>query len=107
MSIEPLGYLDFLALQAHASLVLTDSGGVQEETTYLGVPCLTLRHNTERPSTVDIGSNSLILSELEVIGSDGYLNLFRRSVAKESRIPKYWDGQAGQRIVKVLKEKLQ
>ena len=57
---EPMGYLDFLALEAHASLVLTDFGGIQEETTYLGVPCLTARQNTERPITVTIGSNRLV-----------------------------------------------
>ena len=58
--IEPIGYIDFLALQAHAAVVVTDSGGVQEETTFLGVPCLTVRPNTERPITITMGTNQLV-----------------------------------------------
>src|SRR5262245_37467854 len=65
--VEPLGYLDFLALEAHAALVLTDSGGVQEETTYLGIPCLTARRNTERPVTITHGTNRLVASDRQAI----------------------------------------
>ena len=65
--LEPLGYLEFLALQAEAAMVLTDSGGIQEETTILGVPCLTLRENTERPITIEIGSNRLVGTDTRAI----------------------------------------
>ena len=98
--IEPLGYLEFLALQSAARVVITDSGGVQEETTYLGVPCLTLRKNTERPITVDQGTNLLL-------GDD--LNLLRETVTqilaggfKEGKVPELWDGHASERIADIL-----
>ena len=97
---EPLGYLEFLALQSRASLVITDSGGVQEETTYLGVPCLTVRENTERPVTISIGTN-------ELVGSDP-ARLKRRALAivsgkaKKGRVPPLWDGKAGERIAEIL-----
>ncbi|MGQ0743216.1 MAG: non-hydrolyzing UDP-N-acetylglucosamine 2-epimerase [Acidimicrobiales bacterium] len=97
--VEPLGYLDFLALTAAARLVLTDSGGVQEETTVLGVPCLTLRDNTERPITVSEGTNFLvgrdparIVAEAERIVVEGVV----------ARRPALWDGQAGERIAAAL-----
>ena len=98
--LEPMGYLDFLALTEAAGLVLTDSGGVQEETTYLGVPCLTLRKTTERPVTVEIGTNRLVASEYEAI-----LRAVERAGQTEpgcvSR-PALWDGKAAHRIVEVM-----
>ncbi len=102
--LEPVGYLDFLCLMDHAALVLTDSGGVQEETTYLGVPCLTLRSNTERPITVEEGTNELVGLDVDKI--------IRRSFevfdgkGKQGRIPELWDGRAAERIVTILKEHL-
>ena len=102
--LEPLGYLDFLALQAHAGLVLTDSGGVQEETTYLGVPCITTRPSTERPVTIREGANRLVPSRKEDI-----VNAARSSWAEpyqgaSVRRPELWDGQAAKRIAQVLSE---
>jgi UDP-N-acetylglucosamine 2-epimerase (non-hydrolysing) len=98
---EPLGYLDFLALLAHARLVLTDSGGIQEETTVLGVPCLTLRKNTERPVTVWEGTNRLVDPRDEdaiVAAADTVL----ASPMPGVRRPELWDGHAADRIVEVL-----
>lgn len=98
--LEPLGYLDFLKLQSEAFMVLTDSGGVQEETTYLKISCLTMRDNTERPATVRTGTNTIVGTDPDVI--------YRRAMAilggrtKSGRIPKYWDGHTAERIVKVL-----
>jgi UDP-N-acetylglucosamine 2-epimerase (non-hydrolysing) len=99
---EPLGYLDFLKLMAHAKFVLTDSGGIQEETTVLGVPCLTLRENTERPVTVEEGTNVVVGSDRTKIlqAVDGIL----AGHGKKGRIPKLWDGRAAERIVKLLLE---
>lgn len=97
---EPLGYLEFLHLNMHARLVLTDSGGLQEETTVLGVHCLTLRPNTERPITCTQGTNQLVGNRKENI-----LNAVRRVLAGElplGRIPDKWDGSAAKRIVEVL-----
>ena len=98
--IEPLGYLDFLALVAEAKLVMTDSGGIQEETTALGVPCLTLRENTERPVTVEVGTNQLV-------GTDPAraVAAAREVLAGTSRrgaIPELWDGRAAERVAEVL-----
>ena len=97
---EPLGYLDFLKLQASAKLVLTDSGGVQEETTALGVPCLTLRENTERPITIGEGTNQLIGSDPArlVEAARGVL----RGGGAEARRPELWDGAAAKRIFDIL-----
>jgi UDP-N-acetylglucosamine 2-epimerase (non-hydrolysing) len=100
--VDPLGYLDFLQLMARARLVLTDSGGIQEETTILGVPCLTLRQNTERPATVDMGTNRLVGQQPERI-----LAAYREVMAGRqggAQIPPLWDGQAANRIVAVLRE---
>lgn len=96
----PLGYLEFLALQSEARLVLTDSGGIQEETTALGVPCLTLRENTERPITITEGTN-------ELVGTDParILETARRTLSgggKRGRVPALWDGQAGERVAAVF-----
>ena len=98
--VDPLGYLDFVALMSRARLVLTDSGGIQEETTMLGVPCLTLRETTERPVTVTHGTNRVIGSDPGQILGEALQTLAhppRRDVA-----PPFWDGQAAERIVEVL-----
>jgi UDP-N-acetylglucosamine 2-epimerase (non-hydrolysing) len=98
--IEPLGYLDFLALTAEARLVLTDSGGIQEETTALSVPCLTMRENTERPVTVEVGTNQLVgVDPARVIPLAREVILGR---APKGRIPELWDGHAAERIAEVL-----
>jgi UDP-N-acetylglucosamine 2-epimerase (non-hydrolysing) len=98
--LDPLSYVDFLALQRLAKLVITDSGGIQEETTYLGVPCLTVRENTERPVTISIGTNVLV-------GQDG--KRLRTEVGrimagdqKRGRVPPLWDGHAAERIAHVI-----
>ena len=97
--IPPAGYLDFVALQASARLVLTDSGGVQEETTVLGVPCLTLRDNTERPITLTEGTNQLVGRDPERIVKTA-LSVIESPPPRRS--PALWDGRAGQRIAEVL-----
>lgn len=98
--IDPVGYLDFLALQSHAALVITDSGGVQEETTYLGVPCLTVRENTERPITVTIGTNALIGFDMERLETLAARILDGKAV--RGVCPILWDGRAGERIADVI-----
>ena len=97
---EPLGYLDFLKLVAHARMVLTDSGGIQEETTVLGIPCLTLRTSTERPATISEGTNVLVGLDPERIVSTALQTLEQRRVPR--RIPELWDGLASRRIVDIL-----
>ncbi len=99
---EPLGYLEFLRLNKTASFVLTDSGGLQEETTYLGIPCLTLRENTERPVTVKEGTNVLTDSNPEIILEE-YEKIMNGSF-KQGKIPYLWDGHAAERIVEKLVE---
>ncbi|HTJ74490.1 MAG TPA: UDP-N-acetylglucosamine 2-epimerase (non-hydrolyzing) [Acidimicrobiales bacterium] len=98
-TIEPLGYLDFVALEASARLVLTDSGGVQEETTALGVPCLTLRDTTERPITITEGTNVVVGRDPARIVAEAR-RVLRHGVL--ARRPALWDGQAGERIADVL-----
>jgi UDP-N-acetylglucosamine 2-epimerase (non-hydrolysing) len=98
--VPPLGYLDFLRLMSEAKVVLTDSGGVQEETTILGVPCITLRDRTERPVTIEQGTNVLVGSNPERIITE--FNRLHRSVQKSNPSPRYWDGYAAKRIIKVL-----
>lgn len=98
--IPPVGYLDFLCLLSRARLVLTDSGGIQEETTALGVPCLTLRENTERPVTVSEGTNQIVGLDPERILSAAREILGGKT--KAGRAPKFWDGHAAERIVAVL-----
>ena len=98
--VPPLGYLDFLQLMAHAKVVLTDSGGVQEETTILGVPCITLRENTERPATLKHGTNVLVGADPQKIIAE-FSRVLQQSPKPQS-VPPYWDGQAARRIVKVL-----
>jgi UDP-N-acetylglucosamine 2-epimerase (non-hydrolysing) len=97
--IDPLGYLDFLCMMKNATLVLTDSGGVQEETTCLGVPCVTVRENTERPVTVEYGTNVLAGTSSEGIRRTIAQQLVRRTTAF---IPEKWDGKAAERIVPIL-----
>jgi UDP-N-acetylglucosamine 2-epimerase (non-hydrolysing) len=96
----PLGYLEFLALEERASLVLTDSGGVQEETTYLGVPCLTLRPNTERPVTITHGTNRLIAENLATLPDAVQKALSHRMQRRVA--PALWDGKAGERIAAIV-----
>jgi UDP-N-acetylglucosamine 2-epimerase (non-hydrolysing) len=98
--LDPLGYLDFLKLMSSARLVLTDSGGIQEETTILEVPCLTLRENTERPITVEIGTNRVVGQDPERIVA-GYREVMEGGRGG-GRIPPLWDGRAAERIVGVL-----
>lgn len=98
--IEPLPYIDFLALEKNAALVMTDSGGVQEETTYLGVPCLTLRENTERPVTVTIGTNTLVGFDLVQLESEARMILAGH--AKRGAVPPLWDGKTADRIAELL-----
>ena len=97
--LEPLGYLEFLALQKDAALVITDSGGIQEETTYLGVPCLTVRTTTERPVTIAQGTNKLV-KDVSRLPSEAAAALKRGR--KASKPPKHWDGKAGERIASAL-----
>ena len=100
--VDPLGYLDFLKLTAHARLVLTDSGGIQEETTVLGVPCLTLRTNTERPVTVEQGTNTLVGLDPSKIIEAAKTAIDQARSKTSPRIPELWDGQAAGRIVDIL-----
>jgi len=102
--IEPLGYLDFLKLQSNSRLVLTDSGGIQEETTYLGIPCLTMRENTERPATVDIGSNIICGTKPEVI-TGAALKVIDGG-GKKGGVPELWDGRTAGRIVDIMKREV-
>ncbi len=102
--LDPIGYLDFLRLISSATVVLTDSGGIQEETTILKVPCITLRENTERPVTVEIGSNQIVGTD-----TDRIIAAYRNAVGgqwRQPEIPPLWDGHAAERIVKILLEKL-
>ena len=101
---EPIGYFETIALTSTAKLVITDSGGLQEETTYLRVPCLTLRENTERPVTVTIGTNTITGSNTAFL-----LKKFNEILAgkyRKGKLPEYWDGKTAQRITKILKKKL-
>ncbi|MBU1678125.1 MAG: UDP-N-acetyl glucosamine 2-epimerase, partial [Bacteroidetes bacterium] len=97
---DPIGYIDFLALTKNAELVITDSGGIQEESTYLGVQCITVRNNTERPVTVVEGTNQLIGTDLEKVKEAALKVLNGEN--KTGSIPELWDGHAAERIVKLL-----
>jgi UDP-N-acetylglucosamine 2-epimerase (non-hydrolysing) len=101
--LEPLGYLDFLCLMSHAKLVLTDSGGIQEETTILGIPCVTLRQNTERPITTTEGTNVVVGTDKGRIFGESIKALDGNRSNK--KIPPLWDGKAGERIISILTEK--
>jgi UDP-N-acetylglucosamine 2-epimerase (non-hydrolysing) len=98
--LDPLGYLDFLSLVAAARGVLTDSGGIQEETTFLGIPCLTLRDNTERPVTVEMGTNMLLGLAPERIYD--VPELLQQASGHSARVPPLWDGHAAERIADIL-----
>jgi UDP-N-acetylglucosamine 2-epimerase (non-hydrolysing) len=102
-TIDPLGYLDFLNLSSNARLVLTDSGGIQEETTALGIPCLTLRENTERPITVDMGTNVIVGTDTAKIVAAATAAV-NGSTKKALRQPPLWDGQTSERILDALEE---
>lgn len=106
--VDPLGYLDFVKLMSCAAFVMTDSGGVQEETTVLGVPCLTLRDNTERPVTVDEGTNQLVgMDPARILaGYERVLGDLRSGRAAEPRVPELWDGRAAERIAEILLREL-
>ena len=96
----PLGYLDFLALTSQAKVIVTDSGGLQEESTVLGIPCLTMRENTERPITVDVGTSTLIGNDAGKLRES--LGQVMRGAYKHGRCPELWDGQAAVRIAEVI-----
>lgn len=98
--VEPLPYLDFLALQKHASVVVTDSGGIQEETTFLGIPCLTVRDNTERPITVSMGTNTVIGRDPTTL-KDAVSKVLH-GPRKKGETPPLWDGKAAQRIAEII-----
>lgn len=99
---NPLGYLDFLNLVTNSRFVMTDSGGLQEETTVLGIPCLTLRKNTERPVTILEGTNTIVGNDPDVILKEGLKIL--KDGGKKGRTPRLWDGKAAERIVDILSE---
>lgn len=99
--LDPVGYLDFLCLTSNAALVMTDSGGIQEETTILGVPCMTLRENTERPVTITEGTNRLIHIETDDILKN-YNEIKEFNFDVSGQIPKFWDGKAAQRIADII-----
>lgn len=99
---EPIGYLEFLYLQKHARLVITDSGGIQEETTYMRIPCLTVRENTERPITVSLGTNQLVGQDMGRLRTAAFEVL--NGSPKQGQIPPLWDGKAGERIAQILVE---
>ena len=98
---EPIGYLDFMKLQMNAKLILTDSGGIQEESTYFGIPCLTLRENTERPITITQGTNQLVPLDAKSIVE--YTMKILDGDIKQGSIPKYWDGKTAERVVAAIK----
>ncbi len=101
--VDPLPYAEFVALQSRATVVITDSGGIQEETTYLAIPCLTLRDNTERPVTVSLGTNVLVGQDAGKLRAE--LAKILAGKAKPGSIPPLWDGHAGERIAEVLIQK--
>ena len=101
---EPLGYLEFLKLMDNAAAVVTDSGGIQEETTYLQIPCITLRENTERPITVTMGSNEL--HDLNPSAIAGRVEAILSGTFKKGEVPPLWDGEAAMRITNILEGKL-
>jgi UDP-N-acetylglucosamine 2-epimerase (non-hydrolysing) len=87
--VDPIGYVEFLGLQRNATLIITDSGGIQEETTFLGVPCLTVRENTERPVTVTMGTNLLVGKDMELLKKEAKTILSGKG--KKGKIPPLWD----------------
>lgn len=101
---EPIGYIDFLCLTKNAELIITDSGGVQEESTWLGIQCITVRNNTERPVTVDVGTNQLIGTDLSIVEKVAHEVLSGKH--KKGGIPNLWDGKAAERITDIIVNKL-
>lgn len=101
--IDPIGYIDFLRLQMDAELVITDSGGIQEETTFLNVPCLTLRPNTERPVTVSSGTNELLPLDAELVADR--VAKIRAGEWKQAQPIEGWDGRAGERVIRAVLER--
>jgi UDP-N-acetylglucosamine 2-epimerase (non-hydrolysing) len=101
---EPLGYFEFMKLVKSSKAVVTDSGGIQEETTYLGIPCLTIRQNTERPVTIDEGTNTLINMDVEQVKK--YIDEILNNNYKKGKIPEFWDGKATERIVDIIVNKI-
>ena len=100
--LDPIGYFDFLALTKSANLLITDSGGIQEETTFLGVQCITVRNNTERPVTVTTGTNQLIGTELDAV-EKAAIEVLNGHI-KKGQIPEKWDGQTAERIVDIIEK---
>lgn len=98
--VDPLGYLDFLCLMSNAKAVITDSGGIQEETTILGIPCMTLRENTERPVTITEGTNRLV--PITSAGIISHYQEIKNNSIDNARIPEFWDGKAAERIVDII-----
>ncbi|MCZ8144489.1 non-hydrolyzing UDP-N-acetylglucosamine 2-epimerase [Flavobacterium sp.] len=101
--VEPQGYLNFMYLVAHSFAVITDSGGISEETTVLGIPCFTLRNNTERPETITVGTNHLVGTQVEKL-IETYASFLQNGM-KKTGIPELWDGKASERIVDILWQK--
>ncbi|HAW51316.1 MAG TPA: UDP-N-acetylglucosamine 2-epimerase (non-hydrolyzing) [Flavobacteriales bacterium] len=101
---DPIGYIDFLALAGKAKLIITDSGGIQEESTFMGIQCITVRDNTERPVTVDIGTNQLLGRDLQKV-SEAALAVLDGKI-KKGAIPELWDGKAAERIAAILHTEL-
>jgi UDP-N-acetylglucosamine 2-epimerase (non-hydrolysing) len=99
--LEPQGYLEFLHLMEHSALIITDSGGIQEETTYLQIPCLTFRDSTERPVTVELGTNQLLADLNPDTVYEKMLQILRGQT-REGIIPPFWDGKAAERIAAIL-----
>jgi len=102
MVIEPQGYIQFMNLVTQSKLVITDSGGIQEETTYLNIPCLTLRENTERPITITHGTNQLIQPNI----LEAEVNKVLAGEWKKGQCPELWDGATAQRVVESLHKRL-
>jgi len=103
--LQPLPYLEFLALQRHAAMVITDSGGIQEETTFLGVPCLTVRENTERPITITLGTNQLVgknLERLRLAAGKIIDNISTSQKGRATQALPHWDGHAAERIASII-----
>jgi UDP-N-acetylglucosamine 2-epimerase (non-hydrolysing) len=98
--MDPIPYIEFLALQSRATVVITDSGGIQEETTFLNVPCLTLRENTERPITLTLGTNVLIGNDNRKLRQE--MAKILEGKAKKGTVPPLWDGRAAERIANIL-----
>jgi UDP-N-acetylglucosamine 2-epimerase (non-hydrolysing) len=98
--LDPVGYLDFIRLMQSATVIITDSGGIQEETTYLGIPCITMRKNTERPVTVELGTNILVGTDNERVIKETKKIL--NGKGKKGKVPELWDGKSAERIVSIL-----